>query len=72
MVTMSFDSNYIEFTLRYVVDYRVRRSTRDRLFKSILAAIEETQGRVQIGSTTMEYSGFPPVSLKLDKPNPGQ
>jgi len=72
MVTMSFDSNYIEFTLRYVVDYRFRRSTKDRLFKSILAAIEESQGRVQIGSTTMEYSGFPPVSLKPDKPSPGQ
>ncbi len=59
MVTMSFDSNYIEFTLRYVVDYRVRRSTRDRLFTSILGAIEATQGKVQIGSTTLELSDVP-------------
>ena len=46
MITMSFDFNWIEFTLRYVVDYRIRRSTKDRLFSSILAGLEETQGKV--------------------------
>jgi small-conductance mechanosensitive channel len=61
LVTMSFDSNYIEFTLRYVVDYRVRRSTKDKLFTHILTGIEETKGRVQIGSTTVELSDIPPV-----------
>ena len=68
-VTMSFDSNYIEFTLRYVVDYRVRRSTKDRLFTRILAGIEETNGKVQIGSTTVELSDLPPLSLQIEKRN---
>ncbi len=62
-VTMSFDSNYIEFTLRYVVDYRVRRSTKDKLFTHILTGIEETHGRVQIGSTTVELSDIPHVRI---------
>ena len=70
MVTMSFDSNYIEFTLRYVVDYRVRRSTKDRLFSLILDEIEATNGKVQIGSTTVELSDLPPLSLYLKKKNP--
>ena len=68
-VTMSFDSNYIEFTLRYVVDYRVRRGTKDKLFSLILAEIEATNGRVQIGSTTVELSDLPPLSLHLEKKN---
>ncbi|MDD2720684.1 MAG: mechanosensitive ion channel [Gallionella sp.] len=56
MVTMSFDSNYIEFTLRYVVDYRVRRSTKSLLFARILEDFQATGGKVQIGSSTLELS----------------
>ncbi|MHB1285015.1 MAG: mechanosensitive ion channel family protein [Leptospirales bacterium] len=67
-VTMSFDSNYIEFTLRYIVDYRVRRSTKDKLFSRILADIEETHGKVQIGSTTVEVSEMTSLSVHLDEP----
>jgi len=69
MVTMSFDSNYIEFTLRYIVDYRVRRGTKDKLFTRILTDIEASNGRVQIGSTTVELSDLPPLSLHLNRKN---
>ena len=62
VVTMSFDSNFIEFNLRYVVDYRVRRSTKDRLFASILAGFDETNGKVQIGSTTLQLTQGQPFS----------
>ncbi|MCX7185210.1 MAG: mechanosensitive ion channel [Nitrosospira sp.] len=67
MVTMSFDSNFIEFTLRYVVDCRVRRSTKDKLFVNILAGFEETHGKVQIGSTTLQLAEIPPLSVQLQK-----
>jgi small-conductance mechanosensitive channel len=67
MVTMSFDSNCIMFTLRYVVDYRVRRSTKDRLFANILTGFEATLGRVQIGSTTLQLGELPPMSIRLEK-----
>jgi small-conductance mechanosensitive channel len=66
-VTMSFDSNWIEFTLRYVVDYRVRRSTKDKLFSNILAAFEETQGQVQVASASLKISQVSPLSLHLSK-----
>jgi hypothetical protein len=69
MVTMSFDSNFIEFTLRYVVDYRVRRSTKDRLFASILAGFDETDGKVQIGSTTLQLTQNPSLPLHHEKNN---
>lgn len=64
MVTMSFDSNWIEFTLRYVVDYRVRRSTKDRLYSSILSGIEETYGKVKIASASLQLTEFPPSLLR--------
>lgn len=56
LVTMSFDANYIEFTLRYVVDCRVRRSTKSLLFSHILEDFQATGGKVQIGSTTIELT----------------
>ena len=64
MVTMSFDSNWIEFTLRYVVEYRVRRSTKDKLFTNILAAIEGTGGKVQIASASYQITEFPAVKVR--------
>ncbi len=65
VVTTSFDSNFIELTLRYVVDYRVRRSTKSKLFESVLAGFEETHGKVQIGSATIQLAEMPPLSLHL-------
>jgi small-conductance mechanosensitive channel len=66
MVTMNFDSNCIVLTLRYVVDYRVRRSTKDKLFTSILEGFEQTHGKVQIGSTTLQLTEVAPLSVRLD------
>jgi hypothetical protein len=54
MVTLIFNDNWIEFTLRYVVDYKMRRRVKDQLFRAILTEIEQTQGRVVIASTTLE------------------
>ncbi len=63
MITMSFDSNWIEFTLRYVVDYKARRSTKDKLFSSILAGFEDSKGRVQIASASYQITELPIVRL---------
>ncbi len=66
MVTMIFDSNCILFTLRYVVDYRIRRSTKDKLFTTILTGFEQTHGKVQIGSTSLQLTEVAPLSVHLD------
>ena len=62
MVTMSFDANWLELTLRYVVDYRARRSTKDKLFTLILDGIEASKGRVQIASASFQITEFPEMS----------
>ncbi|MGB4862601.1 MAG: mechanosensitive ion channel domain-containing protein [Tepidiformaceae bacterium] len=59
-VTLRVTDNWIEFTARYVVDYRKRRTIRDELFTRILSAFDATGGRVQVGSQTIEIVGTPP------------
>lgn len=71
VVTMSFDANWIEFTLRYVVGYRLRRNIKDKLFSSILAGFEETHGKVQIASASFQLTEIPPLSLHLERKQPG-
>ena len=55
-VTMVFNENWMDFTLRYVVDYKERRATKDRLFTWILEAFEKTEGRVAIAPTSTDIN----------------
>ncbi|HRI09555.1 MAG TPA: mechanosensitive ion channel family protein [Nannocystaceae bacterium] len=54
MVTMAANDNWVEFTLRYVVDFKLRRSVKDQLFTRILAAVEASGGAVALASATLE------------------
>ncbi len=56
MVSMSFDENWVTYTLRYVVDFKKRRTTKDRLFSAILDAILKTEGRIEIAEASMEVT----------------
>jgi small-conductance mechanosensitive channel len=53
MVTLMANDNWVEFTLRYVVDYKKRRSTRDKLFTRILEETNESSGKIDFASTTL-------------------
>ena len=53
-VTIKTTDNWVEFTLRYVVDYKKRRSIRNTLFTKILKEIDSTNGAIQYASTTIE------------------
>jgi len=56
LVTMVFNENWMDFTVRYVVDYKARRITKDRLFTQILDAFQETDGKVGIASTAVDIN----------------
>jgi len=47
-VTLVANDNWIEFTLRYVVDYKKRRSTKDLLFTRILDGVAASAGSVSM------------------------
>ncbi|HEU4707840.1 MAG TPA: mechanosensitive ion channel family protein [Methylophilaceae bacterium] len=49
MVTMTANQNWMEYSLRYVIDYRLRRSTKDKLFTRILDEIDSNSEHIAIG-----------------------
>ncbi len=67
MVTMALTDNWIEFTLRYVVDYKKRRTVQDELFTDILKRIDETDGAVRFASATYDIVSFPDLNVNLNK-----
>jgi hypothetical protein len=64
MVTLSADDNWMEFTVRYVVDHKRRRSTKDRLFTRILEEFDKTDGREAIASTTLQLVDMPKIEVR--------
>ena len=54
MVTLRATDNWIEFTVRYVVDYRKRRWMRDHLFTRILEEIDKSDNKIRLASATFE------------------
>jgi small-conductance mechanosensitive channel len=70
VVTAIVTDNWIEFTVRYVVDYRRRRITKDQLFTRILEAFDDTGGRVAIASTTIQIVETPAFDVRLREPVP--
>ncbi|MGB2965086.1 MAG: mechanosensitive ion channel domain-containing protein [Anaerolineales bacterium] len=65
VVTLTANDNWIEFTLRYAVDYKARRGTKDQLFESILNQIEQSNGQVKVASTTLQLVDLPVVKLDI-------
>jgi small-conductance mechanosensitive channel len=66
MVTLIANDNWVEFTLRYVVDYKKRRSTKDRLFTRILEEAGKTGGQVSFASATFHLVQAPVLDVRID------
>lgn len=65
MVTMIANDNWIEFTVRYVVDFKKRRSTKDLLFTKILDAFGNTDGKVALASATFHLVDAPTLNVRF-------
>lgn len=59
MATMVFDENWITMTLRYVVDFKSRRGTKDIISERVLNAIKSSNDKIEIASVAMEITAFP-------------
>lgn len=53
-VFLSFNDNWVEISLRYIVDYRERRNIKDKIFSEILLRFEQEGDRLEIASETLE------------------
>jgi small-conductance mechanosensitive channel len=65
MVTLVANDNWMEYTLRYIVDYKARRKTKDRLFTRIMEEVDKSQGTVNVASASFELVKLPPVEVSL-------
>jgi small-conductance mechanosensitive channel len=70
-VTLVFNDNWVEFTLRYVVMYKQRRTIKDALFTRLLKEIEATGGKIQLASATFHLVEAPTLRVKLEKEEKG-
>ena len=59
VVTLAANENWVQYTLRYVVDYKLRRITKDKLYTKLLEEIGKMPDRVKIASSTIEISNLP-------------
>ncbi|MDH4236512.1 MAG: hypothetical protein OEV17_04625 [Nitrospira sp.] len=64
-VFLTANDNWMAFTLRYVVDYKKRRLTKDLLYTRTLEEIESTNGRVALASATFHLVDAPELKVKL-------
>ena len=56
LISLTVDENWVTFTIRYVVDYKSRRMTKDRLFARLLEEIEKNKDKVSVASTSMDIN----------------
>lgn len=66
-LAISLTDNWIQINLRYIVDYKKRRMTKHRLSELVRQRLEATNGKVQLGSTTVEIIRIPPIETKHEK-----
>ena len=64
-LTLKLTDNWVEFNLRYVVDYKMRRITKHKLFDTLQKAIEATQGQVVLASATFEIVDLPELTINV-------
>ncbi|AXG74579.1 mechanosensitive ion channel family protein [Flavobacterium arcticum] len=67
MISLVANDNWVEFTLRYVVDYKKRRATKTKMFTYILKEIEATNGEVKFASATFQL--VEPSNLNINIKN---
>ena len=65
MITMVANDNWIEFTIRYVVDYKRRRTTKDKLFTRILEEVDKNSEKIGLASATFHLVETPTINVSL-------
>ncbi len=65
VVTMAANDNWLQFTLRYVVDYRKRRAVKDQLFTRIFEKVDGSHDRIRLASATFEIVNVPKLDVSF-------
>ena len=65
-LAITMTDNWIQFNLRYIVDYKKRRYTKHLLNELIGKEIQKTDGKVQLASTTVEIVRIPNINMNKE------
>jgi small-conductance mechanosensitive channel len=66
-LAITLTDNWVQFNLRYIVDYKKRRFTKHELNDSIRKAFEDTNGKIVLASTTIELVKIPEIKVDINK-----
>ncbi|MBI1307215.1 MAG: mechanosensitive ion channel [Bacteroidetes bacterium] len=66
-LAITMTDNWMQFNLRYIVDYKKRRYTKNLLQEAIVKRIQQTQGKVLLATATFEIVGFPAITIKDER-----
>ena len=69
MVSLIANDNWVEFTLRYVVDFKKRRHTKTDLYTRILKEVEKTNGEIKFASATFKLVEPPDFNVNVRNDN---
>ena len=65
MVSLIANDNWVEFTLRYIVNYKRRRATKTELFTRILNAVDASEGKIKLASATFHLVDAPEFKVNI-------
>lgn len=66
-ISFKLTDNWILFTLRFVVDYKARRSVKTEIYHEILTAIEKSNGKIKLASATFEVTAVPNINVEMNR-----
>ena len=69
-LAISLTDNWIQFNLRYIVDFKKRRSIKHLLNEKIKLEIEKTKGKITFASTTIELINIPEIKVRFNENRP--
>ncbi len=67
MVTLIANDNWVEFTLRYTVDLKKRRTIKNNLYLRILEEVDKTGGKIKFASATFQMVEGSELNVTLKK-----
>jgi len=67
MVTLIANDNWVEFTLRYTVDLKKRRTIKNNLYLRILEDVDKTGGKIKFASATFQMVEGSELNVTLKK-----
>lgn len=66
-LAISLTENWIQFNLRYIVDFKKRRYVKHLLNDKIRSEFEATNGKIILASATVELIKIPDLKVNLDR-----